>query len=250
MNPFRGHLAMVVGHERARPGAFGIYPISASEYEYNTDLAEMAAHFGKSRGHEVRIFFRDGIGIQGTYEQVNEWEPDAVVELHFNAFNTQVGGTETLYADADDQKGVFEKEFAEVTQRNICKVFARSAKEDRGTLNRALSRGERGYMNVSQVFGVPSILIEPFFGDNKNDAKMAVEQKQELAEALVYAFEKWKQFIAFKRGYIESMELPQTPSTPETPDTPGTPDTPQTPDTKRKLRLKKKPSAGGRNGRV
>jgi len=232
MNPFRGHLALVVGHERAKAGAFGIYPISSPEYVYNTDLAELISRFGKSRGHEVSIFFRDGVGIQGAYQQVNEWEPDAVIELHFNAFNGEVRGTETLYADTDDQKGVLEKEFAEFVQKFICGVFGRSAKEDRGIKNRALSRGERGFMSVNQVFGFPSILIEPFFGDNKNDAKMAVERKQELAEAIIYAFEEWKKLIAFTRGYIESMEKRVARDTPDTPETPDTPDTPSTPGTK------------------
>lgn len=240
MNPFTGHLALVIGHTRKRSGATGTYPISASEYEFNQGVADLVARFGESRGHRVATFYRDIIGIEGAYQQAAEWEPDAVIELHFNAFNGQVKGTETLYSDTDDAKRVMEKEFAEIVQRELCRVFNRKGKEDRGIKNRPLSRGERGYWNVNQLFGMPSILIEPFFGDNKQDARMAVENKQEMAEALVLAFEEWKQMIAVERGFIEAADLatPVTPATVDTPDTPTTPDSPSTAGTRRTRRRK------------
>jgi len=43
-------------------------------------------------------------------------------------------------------------------------------------------------------------LIEPFFGDNPAEAQMAVAKKQQLAEAIILAFEEWKVFSARERG--------------------------------------------------
>jgi len=188
-------LALVVGHTRNSQGAMGVSPISASEYEFNRELALLVERFGKSRGHQVATFFRDGVGIEGAYQQVAEWEADAVVELHFNAFNGEARGTETLYCNDEDQQRVLEKEFAESVQQHLCQVFNRTDRTNRGI--KPLSRGDRGYNNVTQLFDIPSILIEPFFGDNPAEAQMAVAKKQ---QAIILAFEEWKILSAGERG--------------------------------------------------
>lgn len=193
-------LALVVGHTRTSPGAMGVSPISASEYEFNRELALLVEKSGNSRGHQVATFFRDGVGIEGAYEQVAEWKADAVVELHFNAFNGEARGTETLYCNDNDQMKVLEKEFAELVQQHICQVFNRTDRTNRGI--KSLSRSDRGYQNVTQLFDIPSILIEPFFGDNPTEAQMAVAKKQQLAEAIILAFEEWKVLFARERGLI------------------------------------------------
>jgi N-acetylmuramoyl-L-alanine amidase len=202
MSIITGHLALVVGHDKIRQGAHGVAPISSSEYVYNSHLAKLIEEYGERRGHQVDIFFRDHIGIKGAYKSVADAEPDACIELHFNAFNGAVRGTETLFADIHDEKEVMEKEFAQCVQDEICKLFQRDAETNRGLINRSLSKGERGYMNVSQLFNIPSILIEPFFGDNPDDAQLAVSWKQPLAEAIVHAFEAWKTLVGKAKGYI------------------------------------------------
>ena len=65
-------------------------------------------------------------------------------------------------------------------------------------------------------------MVEPFFGDNKEEARAAVEYKQELAEAIVKGFERWKSLIAYERGLVATPDTPNTPDTPDTPDTPST----------------------------
>lgn len=199
MNPLASRIALIVGHTQKRQGAPGAYPIASSEYRYNTGLAELAAQFARSRAHEVEIFFRDGGGIAAAYDAVAEWEADCAIELHFNAFNGQVAGTETLYCDDQDHKRVHEFEFATLVQQHMCRVFERSGRGDRGLKKRPLSAGERGYFSVNQLFHIPSVLVEPFFGDNREEAKLAVERKQELAEGLVLAVEEWKQQMYSRR---------------------------------------------------
>lgn len=199
MNPFASRIALIVGHTQKQQGAQGIHPIASSEYVYNTGLAELAAHYGRSRAHQVEIFFRDSGGIEAAYAAVAEWEADCAIELHFNAFNGQVAGTETLYSDDQDHKRVFEFEFATLVQQHMCRVFKRTGRGDRGLKKRPMSAGERGYFSVNQLFHIPSVLIEPFFGDNREEAKLAEERKQDLAECLVLAVEEWKKQLLMER---------------------------------------------------
>lgn len=207
MNPFSGHLAIVVGHTRQNPGAKGVAPIDVCEYEYNCALAELIRDLGKTRDQVVEIFLRDGVGISGAYQAVAEAEPDAVIELHFNAFNGSVSGTETLYSDKNDDKHVMELEFAQAIHDFICVALGRGVSGDRGLKDRPLSRGERGYSNVNQLFNLPSILVEPFFGDNKVDAELAVRSREKIAEAIIDGFEYWKSLVALERRLISAAEV-------------------------------------------
>jgi hypothetical protein len=267
-----GRLALVVGHEKRAQGATGAHPLGMSEYAYNTRLAAIIETIGVQRGHTVKTFFRDKVGIEGAYANVARWEPDAAVELHFNAFNGQVRGTETLFSDANDDKAVMEREFAQLVQSELCRALDRPASLDRGIKDRPLNRGERGYHNVNQLSWIPSILIEPFFGDNREDATLAVDRADRIATAIVIAFEQWKIATAAARGYLSAAEqdtmvaasrsgvavavataaasvtfrspMPstsRTPPTPRTPRAPKTTPTPRTPRTPRTLSRARKP---------
>ena len=192
-------LAIVVGHTRKAPGAVAAAPISAPEYEYNTGLADLIKDRAAVAKHHCKVFFRDGIGIKGAYDQVEQWfreNPDkdcAVVELHFNAFKPghSVQGTETLYCADKDGGEVNERLLAQMVQNHICKAMGRSPRQDRGIKNRPKSEGEAGWYNVNQVFKWPSVLIEPGFYDNPADAKIGHEKKEKIAEAVVRAFDEF-----------------------------------------------------------
>ena len=184
-----GRLALVVGHMAISGGAQGKPPINASEYIYNTDLAKTIKQCGESRGHRVDIFFRDIGGIPWAYRQVKNQASDACIELHFNASNGTVQGTETWYLDLDKNSNIMEADFAKIVQKNICTLFERVGNTDRGV--KVPAREDRGYQNLSQLRDIPVILIEPFFGDNAADAVMAVEKKQALAETIIASFEEW-----------------------------------------------------------
>jgi N-acetylmuramoyl-L-alanine amidase len=191
--PVKGRLGIVVGHTKLSGGAMGKPPISTSEYVFNTGLAGLIKQVGESRGHEVSIFFRDVGNIVGAYKLVKEWQPEVCIELHFNASNGTVRGSETWYLDLNKEDHVMEEEFAQLVQDHICVVFGRGKGPKEG--NRGIkepAKEDRGYFNLSQISQIPSILIEPFFGDNLDEAKLAVDKKQALAEAIIQAFEDWE----------------------------------------------------------
>lgn len=185
-----GRLAVVIGHTAGAPGAAAAKPIGESEYVYNTHLAELIKTNGRQLGVDVKIFTRDLVGIKGCYDLVESWNPDACIELHFNAFNGKVHGTETLYSDDLDQKGVREIEFARLVNEGILKALG-PGRSDRGLKERPTTDRERGWFNVNQVTSFASILIEPFFGDNPSEARVASENKELMAREIVKAFISW-----------------------------------------------------------
>ena len=189
----QGHLVIVVGHSSDAQGARSTAPLNRSEFEYNSDIAARAKAYAKPE-LTVDVVFRPQrgfAGIRAAYEEVSSLEPDAAIELHFNAFNGKVKGTETLYADSEDVSDLYERELAQVYQDNICKLFRRRGRQDRGLKKRPRTTRERGWYNVNQTTLFPTILLEPFFGDEPDEAQAALDNAQAYAECLIDSFEEW-----------------------------------------------------------
>ncbi|MGF1463555.1 MAG: N-acetylmuramoyl-L-alanine amidase [Maricaulaceae bacterium] len=199
-----GRLVLIVGHSSDEQGAAGTKPLNQTEFVFNTELSKLVTKFGLPRGHLILTIFRPSrgrAGIEIAYQKALKAEPDAIIELHFNAFNKQVRGTETLLSVKSDIVETNERELAELVQSEISSVFQRIGRQDRG-LKFIERRGDRGWRSLSQVRTIPSILIEPFFGDEPNDAALAVEKKEELAKAIILAFEKW---LTRRRGFQKQL---------------------------------------------
>lgn len=180
------NFALIVGHEKKAPGAEFNNPKFKSEYDYNTAIAEKIKSYvnaGAYSGINLKVIFRDGIGINGAYQMAKTFGADACIELHFNAFNEKASGSETLSTiDTVDQK------LSKLVHTEICKAFDRKG-ESRGV--KVLSRGDRGGGNIYSMPGSANCLVEPFFGDNATEAKLAVERFDTYAKALLDGVYKW-----------------------------------------------------------
>lgn len=179
----RVKLAIIVGHTRNASGA-QMGKSLESEYVFNTRIANFMADLCKVKFPQIvpKIIYRDGIGIEGAYRVADQVEKcDLAIELHFNAANGRATGTETLCTSAPN-----DVEFAHMIQKQMCRVFGRSddkAKGDRGV--KAIARTARGGGNVHSFPGGANCLVEPFFGDNAEEEKMAYEKQREYAECLL-----------------------------------------------------------------
>lgn len=180
-------LVVVVGHEKAAAGA-GLHG-GGSEYSYNSKVAEIMKGYAANRYPNVLvdIVLRDGIGIGGAYVKAKRLNPDACIELHFNAFNGQAQGSETLCSLEEKDKF-----FANIIQSAQCKVFERLGLS-RGV--KVISRAARGGQSVYALPGFANCLVEPFFGDNPTEAAMAKAKQSQYAQALVDAFVLWSQKV-------------------------------------------------------
>ncbi len=182
-DPLSAVLVVVVGHEKKAPGAD--FALGASEYQFNSDIAARMKIYAAAKFPNLRveIIFRDGIGIGGAYRKASALTPDACIELHFNAYNNQASGSETLSSvDAEDQR------FAGIIHNHVCKVFERPGKS-RGV--KVLSRSGRGGQSLYSLPGSANCLVEPFFGDNMSEAKFADAHRGEYAAGLIDGVIEW-----------------------------------------------------------
>lgn len=189
-------LAIVVGHTKAEPGASlaafpSPNPLPKHEYSFNSEIARLIKQEAeKIKSVDVEVFFRDGVGIQGAYKKAIAWGADACIELHFNAFNGHTKGSEVL-ATSD----LMDVEFAHLVLGHICRVFGRDG-TSRGV--KCIARTGRGGQNVHSFPAGVNCLVEPFFGDNVEEARMAWEKRFDYAKCLVEAVNLW----AIKKGLI------------------------------------------------
>ncbi len=176
-------LAIIVGHTERRSGARALPPIDKSEYPFNKEVARRMELAAGSREIAARTFFRDNVGIRGAYQAATAFQPDAIIELHFNAASPLARGSETLCCQMNPQS----RRLAEAVQQAMVRVFSRNGSTDRGV--KVLSAGDRGFGNVSAAQSVPSVLVEPFFGSNEQECRLAHERIGAYADGLVEAFE-------------------------------------------------------------
>lgn len=176
-------LAIIVGHTEQRPGARAVPPIGRHEYPFNREIAQLMEEVATDRGIAVRTFLRDGVGIRGAYQAAAAFEPEAIIELHFNSFhNAAVRGTETLCSEVHPQSG----RLAELAQAAMVGVFGRAGSTNRGI--KMPTPSQSGYLNVTAAPDVPSILVEPFFGSNARDCEIAAARMSDYAAGLVESF--------------------------------------------------------------
>lgn len=182
-------LGIVVGHADAAGGAVGLD--LPREYDYNKAVAaDMLAfaqsEFGQAGGQdalEVRVFFRDGIGVSGAYNQVNNWvgadaPRAATVELHYNAATPTASGTETLSSGSAGSVALSEK-----VHSGLCSLLGRLG-QSRGIKVRNRTNKERGWLSL--VSGMPpAIITEPAFGSNVSDAALLKEKQFMIGREIV-----------------------------------------------------------------
>ncbi len=170
----RKFCALVVGHKKASPGAVN-KRTGTTEFEFNDELASRI---------EMKV---KNVDIQRVYrriykelpDDINTLNPDFIVSLHCNAFNTKVSGTEMLYYYKSEKgrkmAGILLKHLLDHLKLPDRGVKSKTA-EDRG-----------GYL--LRYTKAPTVIAEPFFIDNDNDLDRARGDINGLAAAYARAIE-------------------------------------------------------------
>jgi len=166
-------IAFIIGHTANAKGAYSDY-FQESEYGFWYDREH---HFDREcldLGISYKHFTRDGVGVVGAYREADIWltqfEKKCVVELHFNSAKQMASGCEVLYVHDTAKEGILAVEVS-YAMSNVLRI------RDRGAKN--IKSHQDGYTNVTQIASYPSILLEPFFGNNPEDCK-AFERNKEL----------------------------------------------------------------------
>ena len=159
-------VAVVVGHNSKAPGASAKSPLSISEFKYYNKIADKMVSLSGG-GITCKRFNRVKTGgygseIRKVYAQVDAYNPDISIELHFNAAGPTATGTETLSSGSSGSLA-------------LSKALQDAQLKHLGLTNRGVkvkSRGDRGGLSL-HIGRAPAALIEPFFGSNTKDCKAA-----------------------------------------------------------------------------
>lgn len=169
--------ALVVGHTRPAPGA--VNQDGETEFGFNDALAkEIKRRVRKAR---VEIVHRDEPNdLNGLPAKINALQPDFILSLHCNAFNTQAGGTETLHWHTST-KG---RRFAEITREHLLEALNLRKRKIL-----AIDGGRGGHL--LRFTNAPCVIAEPFFIDNSRELGRARERRDQLIDAYAAAIDEF-----------------------------------------------------------
>jgi len=145
---------LVVGHSEVSQGAKN-KSFCVSEYSINKKLA---IDIKKVLGSKVEIVYRLNGYIQ-LPNGINKLNPNLILSLHCNAYNTKVSGSEVLYYYKSERS----KKIAQIFQSKIVNVLELS---DRGIKGKS-SEDRGGYL--LRYTDAPCLIMEPYFIDNDSD---------------------------------------------------------------------------------
>jgi len=166
--------AFVIGHHEKSKGALSKH-FNLREWDFYN---EVVSHMG-----DVSVFYHDEnisgytTRVKNTASKINKFPFDLVIELHFNsAVDERANGCETLYYFAS-KKG---KQYAELFSSVV--TSETGIKTRNGGLKPLTNKNDRGFASVYYTTA-PTILIEPFFGNNTEDCKK-IQSTKNLARII------------------------------------------------------------------
>lgn len=171
---------LVIGHHPDKPGGVNLKS-NISEFEFNKDLAPRI----EKKVQTVRVQKLFYQSYETLPQDINFLNPDFVISLHCNYYDSVVSGTEVLYC-YDDLKG---KEIAGILLQHLVQHL--------GLRNRGLvprREGELGYHVLCNT-NAPSVIAEPFFISNDQDLARAQEDLEGLVQAYADAIDKIAEMI-------------------------------------------------------
>ena len=153
--------AIIIGHNHISKGAYSQY-LKAHEFDFFASMSEqLQARVGKLFFHDASI---PGYQqrMQNTAKAINDYNPDLVFALHFNAFNGKANGCEAFYFHTNTQAQKLAEQFC----RNINMLMHINNRGAKGMS----TPSQRGYWEIAAP-RPPVLLLEPFFGDNMGDCE-------------------------------------------------------------------------------
>lgn len=154
-------VAGVIGHYEKSKGAYSSY-FEMNEFDFYKEVSkhlkgvDIYEHNPEIRNYRSRV----------RNTAINKLDPkdyDLVMEFHFNSFDKETSGCETVYFEKSAKGYAHAKRFSELVHDCTGIPLRRS-----NGLKPVLTRFERGQASVYYP-KAPAILIEPFFGDNIED---------------------------------------------------------------------------------
>ena len=173
----KNKVALVIGHDGHKQGAYG--KLGISEWEFNRELVydELIPHLDSDY---VQMFLRDP-AINGytnqmvdLHKRIDAWGASYSIEFHFNgSSNESVNGHEILYCSSNGEAiakklDVLFDKYLDNNDRNIKKI----------------DMGDNGGGFVCRGAST-CILAEPFFGEHQDHFKHGSDMRKNLVKSYV-----------------------------------------------------------------
>lgn len=182
-------IAFVVGHSQKSQGAVDVNGLQ--EWSFHLPVAEKCVAIAVARGHEAAMFLRPNGGyttaMAALVKEINAYQPDLVVSLHFNATPTHtVSGTEALHWPGSEGGEPLAKALAEEVSKAL------------GTRNRGAKAQTHSHSSkplplyILKDTDAWASIVETHFGDVASDVAKAMAGRQSgaLARAIVAGCER------------------------------------------------------------
>ncbi len=167
-------VAIVIGHNEKSKGAYSKH-FGLHEWDFYNKVnkclfnAQTFWHDSTISGYISRI--------KDTANRINKENFDLVIEMHFNSsIHNSANGCETLYYYRSKKAKEHAQRFSDLVN------YKTGIKVRNGGLKALTNRNDRGFASVFYT-NAPTILIEPFFGNNESDCKK-IESPANLANII------------------------------------------------------------------
>ena len=173
--------AICIGHSRSGDNG-ATTPDGLSEWDFNLPVGVRLRDILQARGVEVLLVSRyEGSSYSSAMQwlagRLNAFDPACAVELHFNAANGTAEGFEYLHWHSSGNG------------KRLAQSLHDAQQESLGGTSRGIKSkqsGDRGSMFLS-LPNAPSVICEPFFGDNPAEANRYAAESTQEALAQSYA---------------------------------------------------------------
>ncbi len=191
-----GRIIISAGHHHNDPGALALGTNEAREMILTRDLLVRDL---KSRGFEI-ISVPDHLTLRETIDWINanSITGDVALEIHGNAFNGSVRGTEAFYIYGNSQRRKDTELLLSELIKEVPGLPSRGAKPD----SRSQHRGGLGFCRQVRV---ASILMELCFLDNRQDLDLLQNNRSGFARGLANGLIAWS-------GQKAQQQPPQYPA--------------------------------------
>ncbi|MCM8906825.1 N-acetylmuramoyl-L-alanine amidase [Tenacibaculum finnmarkense] len=149
-------VAFVIGHTKLKKGAYSDF-LKKSEYDFYKGFVCELEEIGDVFEHN---YLNTGYNNRQRKTAIKTKDYDVVFELHFNKFNTKANGCEALYYLSNDKSRQIAKVF--------CDTYSKLTRSENRGVKSLYCKKQRGYGFVKHQ-KTNAIILEPFFGDNKED---------------------------------------------------------------------------------
>ena len=159
-------VAWVVGHTEADPGACSPHNL-ACEFEFNFAIACELSLTRKIGDIFTYDTYKGGYTnmVKRNVKDINAGKYDLVLELHYNAAGPTAHGSEALY----NHKATEDWDELRIAQAYVDMMESRMGYRNRGVKHLSSAK-DRGYAALYYP-KCDALILEPFFGSNKEDCE-------------------------------------------------------------------------------